>query len=100
MTDGSPYIVLLIFTLLVIVPAAAQEKVGAEGGEASETILAVSTEDSTTVIQSDSLAIAAGDSLRTESDTRGNLVQSLLTPIVITAFVGGIVYLIFTQRGR
>jgi hypothetical protein len=100
MTAVSPYIISLIIALLLIVPLVAQESDEVEGIETSETIPAGSSEDSTVVVMGDSLAIVASDSLSAESGTRGNLVQGLFTPIVLTAFIGGIVYLIFTQRGR
>lgn len=100
MKSAGPYLVSLIFILLLIVPGIGQDVVnsGVEGqDEVDEELF---PEDSSKTFPADTLGAVFTDSLQSESNEQGNLLQSLVKPAVLTALIGGVLYLIFTQRGR
>lgn len=100
MKSAAPYIISLIFVSLLIVPGIGQDEVGPEKGELEQVGRNQFFEDSLNALPADTLEPAPEDSLQRETDTRGDLLDNLVKPAVLISLVGGVLYLIFTQRGR
>ncbi len=70
-----------------------QEKLEGESGTASDTLMTVGQD--TTALMSPDTSIAIE-----KEDQPAGFFSRLVKPIVLTGLIGGILYMLFTERGR